>query len=422
MPQQRSQSLVTMTEGLIPRSVIEEKIRSRQGDYFYTPTLWYNPDNHIIYSDNQERYNVEKPNYQDPVMNVVDHKNAREQLAKGQPRTDMQGILMAGLAPELYRVWDEYMYVTTDMRHNGHSLMESLDRNLQQGGMLTREDFSYMKTLQMQTNLVLPLTAAHILLNAVTVQRVTQFKFKWARVGDNFDVVTRKMSELGVPYTAQPTFTVAEQELNRYGTHIASTWEFRNETFDVDVFGTLTAFYRGKMDDERNRAVADIFNAKTVSALGGTWTATSGTPPQMTRNPVPDLEALADTIDAINRGAAAVFVSNRKTYRAYHSSVPWVAGVSSDQAVNQLPYESSINFTGTTGKFFPGFTWIVDSFIGTGKIFALDRKAITFFDGPERTISYGMMQNEVEGTINKAYFSAIESDAQLFTGNSGATS
>jgi hypothetical protein len=301
-------------------------------------------------------------------------------------------------------------------------LMESLDLNIQQGGMLTREDFSYMKTLQMQTNLVLPLTAAHLLTNAVTVERVTQFKIKWARVGENMDVVTRKMSELGVPYTAQPIFTVAEQELNRYGTHIASTWEFRNETFDVDIFGTLTAFYRGKMDDERNRAIADIFAAKTVAALGGTWTAVGGTPPQMTRNPVPDIEALADTIDSTNRGSAAVLVSNRKTYRAYHSSVPWVAATSQDQAVQQLPYESSINFTGNAGKFFPGMSWIVDSFIQTGKVFALDRNAIRFFDGPERTISYGMMQNEVEGTINKAYFSAIEADSVLLTGNSGATS
>jgi hypothetical protein len=400
-----------MTEGKIPRSVIEEKIRARQGGYFYTPTLWYNPNDNTIYSDNEERYNVERPNYEFPVMNVMDHKQARDQLLSGNPRTDMHGIQMAGLAPELYRPWDEYMYVTTDMKHNGHSLHESLDRNIQQGGMLTREDFTYMKTLQMQTNLVLPLTAQHILTNAVTVQRVSQFKFKWARVGENFDVVTRKMSELGVPYTAQPIFTVAEQELNRYGTHVASTWEFRAETFDVDILGTLTAFYRGKMDDERNRAIADIFNAKTVSALGGTWTAVSGTP-----------EALADTIDSTNRGAAGVFVSNRKTYRAYHSSVPWTAATSADQAVQQLPYESSINYTGNAGKFFPGFTWIVDSMIGTGKIFALDKRAITFFDGPERTISYGMMQNEVEGTINKAYFSAIESDSVLFTGNSGATS
>lgn len=413
--------LVTLTEGLQPRSVIEEKIRNRTGGYFVTPTLWYNPTDRIIYSDNVERYNIEKPYYETPIMNIIDHKEARDSLARGNPRTDYQGIQMAGLAPELYRQWDEYSYVTKDMKDNGHSLMESLDRNIQQGGMLTREDFSYMKTLQMQTNLVLPLTQPHILTSAVNVQRVTQMKFKWARVGDNFDVVTRKMSELGVPYTAQPSFTVAEQELNRYGTHVATTWEFRNETFDVDVFGTLTAFYRTKMDDERNKAIADIFNAKTVSALGGTWTATSGTPPQMTRNPVPDLEALADTIDALNRGAAEVFVSNRKTYRAYHSSVPWVAATSQDQAVNQLPYQSTINFTKDAGKFFPGFPWIVDSYIGTGKIFAMNRNAITFFDGPERTISYGMMQNEVEGTINKAYFSAIEADPVLLVGNSGAT-
>lgn len=416
-----SQQLVTLTEGVIPSSVIEQKIRTRQGDYYYTPTLWYNPADRIIYSDKPERFNIEKPNYDTPVMSMRDHKDARDSLARGNPRTDSQGIQMAGLAPELYGMYDNYMYVIKDMKNNGHSLLEALDRNVQQGGMLTREDFTYMKTLQLQTNLVLPLTAPHILANAVNVQRVTQLKFKWARVGDNFDVVTRKMPELGIPYTAQPTFTVQEAEMDRYGTHIASTYEFRNETFDVDVFGTLTAFYRGKMDDERNRTIADIFNAKTVTALGGTWTATGGTPPQMTRNPVPDLEALADTIDAGLRGNAQLFVSNRKTYRAYHSSVPWVAATSQDSAVNQLPYESTINYTGNAGKFFPGFPWIVDSFIATGKVFALDRKAITHFDGPQRTISYGMLQTEVEGTIDKAYFSTIETDPALLVGNSGAT-
>lgn len=411
----------TLTEGQIPRSVIEEKIRSRAGDYFYTPTLWYNPEEGIIYSDNRERYNIEKPTYDFPVMNVHEHRAAREALAK-RNTSDLRGVQMAGLNPELYNHVDEYLGVKTDMKNNGIGLLEALDRGIQQGGMLTREDFTYIKTLETETNLVIPLPQAHLLTSAVTTTRTTQLKFKYARVGDNFDVVTRKMSELGIPYTAQPVFTTAEQELNRYGTHIATTWEFRNEQFDVDVYNTLLQFYRGKMDEERNRSIADIFNAKSVGALGGTWTATSGTPPQMTRNPVPDIEALADGIDAVNRGASSVVVSNRKTYRAYHQSTPWIIGTSNDPAVNPLPYESTINFTGNAGRPFPGFRWVVDSLIDNGKVFVLDPNAIRFWDGPERTISYGMMQNEVEGTINKAYFAAAEVETSLLAGNSGATS
>lgn len=414
-------SQLMLTEGAIPRSVIEEKIRNRSGDYFYTPTLWYNPEDYTIYSDNTGRYNTEKPNYVFPVMNVQEYAAARQALKENRT-SDLRGIQSAGLNSELYPYFDEYLDIKAQVKHNGVPLLEALDRGLQQGGMLTREDFLYIKTLETETNLVAPIGQQHVLTQAVTTTATSALKFKWAKVGADFDVVTRKMSELGVPYTAQPTFVTAEQELNRYGTHIATTWEFRNETFDVDVYNTLLQFYRAKMDDERNRAIADIFNAKTVSALAGTWTATTGTPPQMTRNPVPDIEALADTVDATNIGNATVLVSNRKTYRAYHASTPWVVGTSNDPAVNPLPYESSINFVGNAGRLFPGMRWVVDTFIATGKIFALDPRAIRFWNGPERTISYGMMQNEVEGTINKAYFAGIEAETTLLTGNSGATS
>lgn len=419
-PLNRSPSAVTLTEDLIPRSVIEEKIRSRAGDYYYTPTLWWNPDDQTIYSDNSERYNLEKPRYVFPVMNVNEHYETRQAAKEGRV-TDRMAVATAGLIPELYNHWDEYLSVKRDMKYNGVSLMEALDRGIQQGGMLTREDFTYIKTLETETNMVLPLPQAHILTQAVTTTRTTDLKFKYVRVGNDFDVVTRKMSELGIPYTAQPVFTTAEQELNRYGTHVATTWEFRNETFDVDVYNTLLQFYKGKMDQERDKVVADLFNAKSVSALGSMWTAVTGTPPQMTRNPIPDLEALADTIDSTNRGTASVFVSNRKTYRAFHSSTPWVVGSTIEPAVNPLTYQSTINFVGNAGKVFGGFRWIVDSYIADGKVFALDPAAIRFWDGPERTISYGMMQNEVEGTINKAYFTAAEVESVLLTGNSGAT-
>ncbi len=414
-------SQITLTEGAIPSSIIEEKIRNRSGDYFYTPTLWYNRENSIIYSDNTGKYNTEKPNYVFPVLNVKEYAAAKKALEENRT-SDLRGVMTAGLRDEIYPYYDEYLDIKAEVKHNGTPLLEALDRGIQQGGMLTREDFLYIKTLEMEANLVVPLGQPHVLTQAVTSLRTSQLKFKWAKVGADFDVVTRKMSELGVPYTAQPTFTTAEQELNRYGTHIATTWEFRNETFDVDVYNTLLQFYRTKMDDERNKTIADLFNAKTVSALAGTWTAVTGTPPQMTRNPVPDLEALSDTVDSTNIGNATVFVSNRKTYRAYHASTPWIVGTSNDPAVNPLPYESGINFTGNAGKLFPGVRWVVDTLIAAGKIFALDPRAIRFWDGPERTISYGMMQNEVEGTINKAYFAAIEAESTLLTGNSGATS
>ena len=412
-------SQITLTEGAIPRSVIEEKIRNRSGDYFYTPTLWYNPEDCIIYSDNTGKYNLEKPNYVFPVLNMKELHQARQKLARGETN-DLMGVMSAGLNNELYPYYDEYVKVKSDVKNNGVPLLEALDRGIQQGGMLTREDFLYIKTLETESNLVVPLPQAHVLTQAVTVIRAAQLKFKYAKVGADFDVVTRKMSELGVPYTAAPAFTTAEVALDRYGTHIATTWEFRNETFDVDVYNTLLQFYRTKMDDERNRTIADLINAHTAGALGS-WTATAGTPPQMSRNPVPDIEGLVDAVDATNLGAASVLVSNRKTYRAYHSSVPWVAGISSDQAVNQLPYESTVNFVGNAGKFFPGFRWIVDSLVDTGDITALDPRAIRFWDGPERTISYGMMQNEVEGTINKAYFTAAEVESTLISAGSSVT-
>ena len=416
----KSQSAVTLTEGAIPSSVIEEKIRSHAGDYYYTPTLWFNPSNRKIYSDNKERYDLNKPRYDFEVMNVEEHAKARKALAEGKT-SDLIGVEMAGLRPELHRYWDEYMDVKEDMKNDGIGLMEALDRGIQQGGILRRDDFTYIKTLETETNMVLPLAAAHVLQQIASVTRTTQMKFKYIRAGPDFDVVTRKMPELGIPYTAAPAFTVAEQELSRYGTHIATTWEFRNEQYDVDVYAQLLQYYRDKMDVERNRIIADILAAKTVTPLGGTWTATGGTPPQMTRNPVPDLEALIDGIDQTLRGNATTLVSNRKTYRAYHSSVPWVAGTSQDKAVNQLPYESAINYTGNAGSFFPNMRWVVDSLVETGKIFALAPAAIRFWDGPERTISYGNMQNEVEGTINKSYFTAAEVEPVLLAGNSGAT-
>lgn len=416
----KQQSSLTLTEGKQPASVIEEKIRARSGDYYYTPTLWFNPKNKVIYSDNSSTYDIETPKFDFPVLDMREHQRALERYQRGEGTNDPQGVAMAGLHPELATYWDEYMYVKDMMENQNMGLLKALDQNIRQAGILRRDDFTYIKTLETEANLVIPIPQQHVLTQAVTVVAETRLQFKWARVDDNFDVVTRKMAELQVPYTAQPKFTTAEQTLDRFGTHIATSWEFRNETFDVDVYNTLLQFYRGKMDEARNKTIAEVFSGKSVSALGGTWTATSGTPPQMTRNPVPDLKALSTTINATNRGIPNVIVSNDGVYTAYHSSTPWIVGTSNDPAVNPQPYQNSINYIGVSGKLFPGFTWVVDSLIENGKVFVLDKRGIRYWDGPERTISYGMMQTEVEGIINKAYWSAAEVESTIFAGNSGA--
>lgn len=417
--QVQSLDTMTLTSGKEPQSVIEEKIRSGSSGYFYTPTLWWNPKSKTIFSDNKDHYDIESPVFDFPVMDMEEHVRALAKYERGDTN-DKLGAAMAGLHPELGRYYEEYSYVKEDMDNNNIGLMKALDRNIAQAGILRRDDFSYIKTLETESNLVVPLPQAHVLTQAVTVIPTTQLQFKYARVGDNFDVVTRKMAELQVPFTAQPTFTVAEQSLDRFGTHIATSWEFRNERFDVDVYNTLLQFYRGKMDEQRNKTIADIFNAKSVGALGGTWTATTGSPPQMTRNPVPDLKALSSTVNNTNRGIPNKIVSNDAVYTAYHSSTPWIVGTANDPAVNPQPYQNSINYIGTTGRLFPGMSWVVDSFIAAGKVFVLDSRGIRFWDGPERTISYGMMQTEVEGVINKAYWAAAEVEASIFVGNSGA--
>lgn len=400
---------------MLPVSV-QNKILNGESGYFSTPAMWYNPVNMTIHEDYHLMHTPEFTN-DTVVMDLGEAKRKQQAFNEGK-YTDIKGVHLAGINSNLYDEMDAYVDVRSQFAAGDK---QALDRHIKQGGILRREDYLYMRTLQAETQLVLGLPPEHILLQIVTVIPTTSIDtIKYYKLdGSQPDYIHEDISDLEVPDTGSIAFTSDTAALKLYGAHTASTWEFRNQTYDVNVADVNLRMYGGQMDRKRNEQVAN-----TLAAISGTaqglWDATSGTPLVNTRNPRPDIETLADTINNTYLVSASVIVSNRKVWRTYTYST-WNQGFQTYTQQNAT-YSPSVNTIIGNVQGFPGFRWAIDTLIPATVYMVIDPAGIRFYDGPERTISYANTQTEIEGTIFKSYFGIKAVEDSVLTRGTGVTS
>ena len=338
--------------------VVTSKIVNNQGGYFTTPVFWYNRVSGKIYED---LHLSREPRFRNEDV-VLDVEAARQLQQKYEKQGDLRGVQTAGISPGLYKWVDEYMDIREEAVNTGQNQNDVLDRHIQQGGILKREDFLYVKTLMAETNLVFAIQPEHVVLGAVTVTPTTQTQFKWYKIdGAQPDFIQEDLDELTVPFTGAPAFTTDTAALKLYGSHTASTWEFRNEQYDIDVENVTLRLYAGEMDRKKHEIVSRLINAVSGTDVAN-WAALTGS--ANTNNPITAFETGIDTIIAKNKGSPTEIISARAPQRTFIRSTPWIAQSPTGAAtVNATPYNGGVNYTTTAGSLLQGFTWFVDSFM-----------------------------------------------------------
>jgi hypothetical protein len=289
-------------------------------------------------------------------------------------------------------------------------------------GVLSRSSYLTYKTVVASNDIIFARPQEHVLRQAVNNIQTSQTIYAQWLQDAPFDPIQEYIDELTVPDIGETAFQKQEQRLDQYGAHIATTWEFRNETYDINIYQRTLESYSGAMERKRNIRVADALNAVSGTAQS-LWDATSGTPPQSTNDPVPNIETLGDAIFATNKGGASTIVSNRKAFRSFIGNT-WNTGYGT-YTMQSVPYSTNPtpNFVeNAVHPRIPGFRWIVDSLITNGSYLLLDPSAFTFYNGPERNTTYRTDITEIEGTVYRAYFAVRLIDADRVRRGTGVTS
>lgn len=388
----------------------QQKILDQRGGYRHSDAMWFNPVDECHYSGefSENRPSWDKSNI---VLNSKENRRVRELAAEGK-YTDIIGIKTAGYSDEIYPKVLEYIDIQNRFAAGEKNALEN---NLAQGGMLQRDDYVNVKTLEVENRIVLAKPQAHVLTNVVERVATSEFSFKWYKITNPFDVIVKKVSDQQTFHTGTLKYETDTAKLDIYGAEIGTTWEFRQETFDVPIYQHHLQNLEGQFDRARNEAISTVINDITTTGGGGDWDATSGTPPQHTTNPIPDIEFLADAVNDENLGEASIIVSDKKVWRAYAASTPWVVGNTFAQSpvVNPINYKSTLNFVENNVPVFPGFRWVVDNLITAEQITVMAPNSIRFWDGPQRTITWTHEQTDEEGTIYKAYFACKNLETKL---------
>lgn len=387
----------------------QEKIMLQQGDFVRSEGMWVDPTDKTIHMG---EYSANRPNWGNIVFDAEKHERTASLVSQGK-YTDDIGAKTAGFSDEMYPLVQEYLDVQNKIAKGDKNAIE---RNIQQGGMLDRRDYTNVKTLQVESRIILAKPKAHILLGIVERVPTTEFNFKWYKIGTPYDVVAKKVSPQQIFHTGSLKYETDTQTLDIYGAEIGTTWEFRQETFDVPIFQHHLQNLEGQFERARNETVADVINDVAVTAGGTDWDVLSGSPAQNTNNPIPELEELADNVNTNNLQEANTVVSNKAVWRAFASSTPWVIGNTvgiQSPIVNPLNYQSALNYIINQVPRFEGFRWVVDSLINDEEVTVMNPQGIRFWDGPQRTITWANTQTDEEGTIYKAYWSAKNVETKL---------
>ena len=398
-------------------AVVQEKILHEKGELIHSKPYWYNPVNKCIY---EGEFNADAPNWDNSniVLNMEIHQQANS-LAQAGQTTDDIGVATAGYSSEMYPKVAEYLDIQEQLRKGNKSAFAD---NLAQGGMLDRRDYLNVKTLQVESRVVLPKPEPHILLSLVDRVATNEFSFKWYKIGTPYDAIVKKVSPQQTFHTGSLKYTTDTASLDIYGSEIGTTFEFRQENFDVNVFQDHLNNLEGQFDRARNETVADIINAISGTA-GSDWTATTSN--VMDNNPIDDLEVAADAVGAADLGYPNTIISNKKTYRAFAKSTPWVVGNTvgiQSPVVNPIGYQPTSNYIVPAVPVMTGFRWAVDSLIADAAVTVCIPTSIRFWDGPQRTISWMHEQTEEQGVIYKAYWTAKTVETAHFAKKTGVTS
>lgn len=393
-----------------------EKIANQQGGYIHSDAHWYNPEDECIYKG---EFSAVRPNW-DRSNIVFNKKKALGAIEKAKSGySDIIGLKTAGYSEELYPQVVEFLHINKEFKRGNKN---ALEQNLMQGGILRRTDYLNLKTLQAENRIIMGKPPAHVLLGQVDNVATSELEFKFYKGVEPFDMIQKKISEQEIPRTGNLLFETDTARLDLYGAHIGTTFEFRQTTYDIDVFAQHTAVYAGQLDRAKNEAVADVINAVSGSA-GADWTATTSN--VMDFNPYVDVESALDAIEATNKFTPNRIFAPKAVLRAYNASTPWIVGNTvgiQSPVVNPLSYQAAINFVVNGGvRLFEGIPWVIDSLITAGTFVAADNSTIRYWTGPERAITYSHATTEEEGVIYKAYFAAKNLDTAGSTKRTGLT-
>jgi hypothetical protein len=380
-----------------------------------SPPIWLNPEDGILYKGSS----YVRATYEEPILDTQEFRRINELRAQGKGRSlnDMRKGQTAGLYDEHYDDYDATLSVM-DREFKGD---KSALHNAGVAGVLSRAAYLQYKTVISSNDIIFATPQTHVIRSAVNnIQTASTIYSQWIQDAP-FDPIQEYMDELAIPDIGETAFQRQQQILDLYMAHIASTWEFRNETYDINIYQRTLESYSGAMEVKRNQRVADVLNAISGSAQN-LWDATTGTPPTSDDDPVQDIEALGDQIYATNKGGANTIISNRKAFRSFIGNT-WNTGYGT-YTMQSVPYSTTPtpNFIETVvHPRLPGFRWIVDSMITNGTYILLDPQAVTFYNGPERNVTYRTDITEIEGTVFKAYFAARLIDADRIRKGTGIT-
>lgn len=378
--------------------------------------IWLNPEDGIIYIG----HSYIRPTYDEPVLDTNEFKRVAALRAQGKGRSlnDMRAGQTAGLFDEHYAELDQ----TLDVMHKEFKGDKDALHNAGIAGVLSRSSYLTLKTVVASNDIIFARPPDHVLRQAVNnIQTASTIYAQWLQDAP-FDPIQEYIDELTIPDIGETAFQKQEQRLDQYGAHIATTWEFRNETYDINVYQRTLESFSGAMERKRNQRVADQLNAVSGTAQS-LWDATSGTPPTSTNDPVPNIETLGDQIYATNKGGANTIVSNRKAFRSFIGNT-WNTGFGT-YTMQSVPYTTTPQPNFIENNVHPriaGFRWIVDNLITNGTYLLLDPQAFTFYNGPERNTTYRTDITEIEGTVYRAYFACKLIDADRVRRGTGVTS
>lgn len=369
-------------------------------------SVYHDPVTNSLYTGEDE---YGDPTWDTHRWNLTEYSLKQASLKDGDYNDDI-GAALAGVNQNDYQKAAEYLAIETRMIIDGAT---KADNYLKQAAILQRDDFTQYKTIKSMGKVIAATPRKHALLGLVPVRNTTELEEKLWMWDGPFDVVNENIPELNIPWTGTTGFTSQQVQLTRYGTHMAFSEEFLGETYDVDIKGAITNNMSGQIDVVKNKKIADVLNAATLTSYGD-WSAKTSN--VSARDPGPDINAEATKIFGTDKDSGRyIMATSRAVKQAYDAN-------SFNNGYGTLQFKPET--FGYGNQLFSGFTrfddirWAVDSFITNKRFVLFDPDAILFLQGPSKTINYTGQYQDHRGTIFKTFFSVKTLDSDRVLGGS----
>lgn len=377
---------------------------------------WYNPETGVIAVGEDDEIT---PHWWNWIINTKEYAKRQQAVKSAGVDNDPMGTKLAGVNPQYYPVALELMSAVEEAERNrtkDYSRYLAGGNAIKGAAILKREDFVALKTVMPQAKIISIRVQKHILRDLINIDNNGEFLRKIYSWDGPFDVWQENLAELSVPdITGFPSITQQSIGMERYGLHYAFSEEFLAETFDVDIKQHVLDNIAGQMDVIQNKKIADLLNVATYTSQGD-WTAKTGT--TNTRNPLDDINVVAQALFDTNKMDDMILVSPRAVYNAFYAN-SWVNKYGTP-SYEQQNYSYG-NAIANNIPAFPGLRWGIDTFLTAQKYVLFDPSAIYAAQMPTRTVDYQSPYGTHRGTIIRLNFIAKTIDTSRILGGSGVT-